>query len=166
MFEALLALAVLSAVVIGLLTLQGRIFAQTQAAQISWLLAVETEALLSGMRANALFVGAEPNWRHYQAESFCGMGSKNTVRHQLSHQEMATQQWCQWAERVGQRLPRADFSSMVCRQGTMSIIKPESDASTMQLGCPVSVGAQGWTLHVAWRIEGIVYMRAFRLSHV
>lgn len=161
LFEALLALWVLSGVAIGLLTLQGRALAQAHAAQVRALILVEAGALLAGMRVNPQWMGTVPHWRHYQAPQGCGSGAVTWV----DARGLAQRQLCRLEQGLLQVLPRSDFAYATCAQTTGANPLVEAEPGALRLVCPVGAVVDGWALHVAWRLEAEVYTMVFRASH-
>ncbi|MBP6115703.1 MAG: hypothetical protein KBC57_13135 [Neisseriaceae bacterium] len=163
LFEALLALWVLSGVAVGLLTLQGRTLAQSQGAQLRGLVTAEAGALVAGMRTNAQFAGSQPHWRHYQGQASCGAAAASRL---VDSRGMAQRQLCRLEAGLTQRLAGADFAYAVCPLTAAPWPQPDTSVGPVRLACPAGARADGWVLYVAWRFETEGFVYALPLSAV
>lgn len=165
LFEALVALWVVTGVAVGLQALQSRILGQAQLAELRWLVTAETASLVAGMRANGQGFGAASQWRHYQQPALGGCGMM--VEGLLEATALARRQLCQFETGLTQRLVQTDFAYVVCAQ-TAPLILPSSTlgGGPLRLSCPVGAGGQEWVVHVLWRLEGVVYAYSLRVAYV
>lgn len=170
LFEALLALWLLSAVAVGLLTLQGRVLATASVAQAQALVVAESMALVQGMRANPQYRGGQPHWRHYQnqAPRGCAMGAGSELS--LSGEALAQRQLCRLTEGLGQLLPMSDFGFVVCADAVPMAVADWPISGGLNLRCAGSGagrnGTDSWVLNLVWRVGQRVYVHALRVSHV